>query len=66
MDGGDTRLIADDTAGKVVLGTDNSIVGQDRELTTEDPQNMADVIGINTSPVEKTAGRAGLPIGCKD
>ena len=53
-------LIADDTAGNVVLGTDNNTVGQGRELTTEDPQNMAGVIGIGTSPIKKAAGRAGL------
>ena len=62
MEGDDARLIADNTAGNVVLGTDNNIVGLDREVTTEDPQYMAEVIGVGASPVKMTAGIAGLPM----
>lgn len=40
-------------------------MGQDRELTTDVPQDMADVIGIDTSPVEKIAGRTGLLMGVR-
>ena len=43
-----------------MLGTDNNIAELHGDVTTEDAQYMADVIGDGTSPDEMTAGRAGL------